>query len=98
MHATAEQNFFQQTPPVAEAGHFGVSLSETTTETPMSNVIQVARKILPIEQVVLVEPFVPPSDTPLRRNSSPASSSSIASAYCRRSLQKISPNQSVFGL
>ncbi|MGA2998763.1 hypothetical protein [Bradyrhizobium sp.] len=66
MHATAEQNFFQQTPPVAEAGHFGVSLSETTTETPMSNVIQVARKILPIEQVVLVEPFVPPSDTPLR--------------------------------
>jgi hypothetical protein len=66
MHATVAQNFFQQTRPVAEVCHFGVSLSETTTETPMPNVIQVARKILPIEQVVLIEPFVPPSDTPLR--------------------------------
>jgi hypothetical protein len=66
MPATAAQNFFQQTPPVAGPSHFGVSLSGTTTETPMSNVIQVARKILPIEQVVLIEPFVPPSDTPLR--------------------------------
>lgn len=32
----------------------------------MPNTIQVARKILPIEQIVLIEPFIPPLDTPLR--------------------------------
>jgi hypothetical protein len=43
-----------------------VSFKKTTLEDHMENVIRVAKRLIPIEQIVLFEPFIAPTDPPLR--------------------------------
>jgi hypothetical protein len=55
---SARQNCFEATTPIVRDGQTGVCFALSTKEHPMTDTIQVAKRILPVEQIALIEPFV----------------------------------------
>jgi hypothetical protein len=59
-------NFFQQSRRIAEPHRSGVCLLKTTSEEIMNNVVRVSKRLIPVEQIALFEPFVTSTDQGLR--------------------------------
>jgi hypothetical protein len=66
MSQPEQKNSFQQRDHVAQPQLPGVCSAQTTREEKMFNVVRLSKRLVPVEHIALFEPFVPPTDPPLR--------------------------------
>jgi hypothetical protein len=65
MPPNMSKNFFKQNDRIAQPRLPGVCWPETIREKTMTNVLRLSKRLIPIEHIVLFEPFVAPVGPPL---------------------------------